>query len=337
LYTYCFNNPISYDDPSGHDVGPKTTSSQNQYKEDAKVVKAVQIAKTVSKVTGVSVAKTIVVAVKTVATVTKPVLAPSPVITKATIPQVQTPTVQSLITQGSKLSNIVSPNYKDSTMSKADNGPQLKPYTKADIDQQNSSKLVSVVPIYSTINNVAIALTNVDLCGVYHDDGEKQDAKIMAFTDVAFAGLTAAAISDLNVAKTAATISKSVKTDFYIKPSGDVIPSTGYRYMPSKAKYIDNLKTTMEIPENPAGTYITFDKFDVPNPGKLQVPHDASIRGSFDTLQIIDDIRIPNGKWGDASWLEPITKDFPKYGTGGATQAVTNSSIKLDTLQELLK
>lgn len=83
----------------------------------------------------------------------------------------------------------------------------------------------------------------------------------------------------------------------------------------------------MEIPANPSGTYITFDKFDVPTPGRLQVPHDASIRGSFDTLQIIDDIRVPNGKWGQASWLEPITKDFPKYGPGGATQALTKLSL----------
>ena len=69
----------------------------------------------------------------------------------------------------------------------------------------------------------------------------------------------------------------------------------------------------------------------------LQVPHDASIRGSFDTLQIIDDIRIPKGVWGKASWLEPITKSYPEYGAGGATQAVTNQKIKLDSLIDLLK
>jgi len=113
------------------------------------------------------------------------------------------------------------------------------------------------------------------------------------------------------------------------------VPATGYRYMPAEASYMDSLKNTMEIPENPSGTYITFDKFDVPTPGRLQVPHDASIRGSFDTLQIIDDIRVPNGKWGQASWLEPITKDFPKYGPGGATQALTYQKIKLNSLKDL--
>ena len=129
--------------------------------------------------------------------------------------------------------------------------------------------------------------------------------------------------------------SSSVKTDFYVKPNGEIVPATGYRYMPAEASYMDLLKNTMEIPANSSGTYITFDKFDVPTPGRLQVPHDASIRGSFDTLQIIDDIRVPNGKWGQASWLEPITKDFPKYGPGGATQALTYQKIKLNSLKDL--
>lgn len=93
--------------------------------------------------------------------------------------------------------------------------------------------------------------------------------------------------------------------------------------MPKDASYLDSLQNTMEIPANPNGTYITFDRFDMPAPGRLQVPHDASIRGSFDILQIIDDIRVPNGKWGQASWLEPIAKDFPKYGPGGETLAIT--------------
>ena len=129
--------------------------------------------------------------------------------------------------------------------------------------------------------------------------------------------------------------SSSVKTDFYVKPNGEIVPATGYRYMPAEASYMDSRKNTMEIPANSSGTYITFDKFDVPTPGRLQVPHDASIRGSFDTLQIIDDIRVPNGKWGQASWLEPITKDFPKYGPGGATQALTYQKIKLNSLKDL--
>ena len=84
------------------------------------------------------------------------------------------------------------------------------------------------------------------------------------------------------------------------------------------------------------GTYISFDRFDTPNTQKLQVPHDVSIRGKFNTLQIVDDIRIPKGKWGVARWKEPITKDFPEYGQGGATQAITNHDILLDELEDLI-
>ena len=35
--------------------------------------------------------------------------------------------------------------------------------------------------------------------------------------------------------------------------------------------------------------------------------------------------------------LEPITKDYPIYDPGGATQAVTNQKIILDNLEDLLK
>lgn len=67
----------------------------------------------------------------------------------------------------------------------------------------------------------------------------------------------------------------------------------------------------------------------------LQVPHEASIRVSFNTLQIIDDIRIPYGQWGNASCLEPIVRDFPAYGIGGATQAITNLPIKINDIIRL--
>ena len=137
--------------------------------------------------------------------------------------------------------------------------------------------------------------------------------------------------------KVAGQGAKGGKTDFYIKANGDVVPSTGYRYMSSDASYIDGLKDTMTIPENPKGTYFSFDKFDKPSPDRLQVPHDAAYRGSFDTMQIIDDVHIPKGNWGRADYLEPITKDFPSFGRGGATQATTYSRIELDELLNLLK
>ncbi|OCL26724.1 hypothetical protein U472_08260 [Orenia metallireducens] len=113
------------------------------------------------------------------------------------------------------------------------------------------------------------------------------------------------------------------------------MPSTGYRYMSENAFYIDDLKKTKLIPENLNGTYFSFDNYDIASQSKLQVPHDASIKGSFDTLQIIDDIKVPYGNWGNANYLEPLTKDFPQFGSGGATQAITNQAIKLDSLEKI--
>ena len=123
--------------------------------------------------------------------------------------------------------------------------------------------------------------------------------------------------------------------DFYVTPSGEAIPSTGYRYMSQNAPYIDSLKENMTIPENPNGTYFSFDKYDIANPGALQVPHDAAYRASFDTLQVIDDIKVPNGNWGKADYLEPLTNDFPQFGQGGATQVITNKRINLNDITKL--
>ena len=43
------------------------------------------------------------------------------------------------------------------------------------------------------------------------------------------------------------------------------------------------------------------------------------------------------GSYGKGELLEPITKDFPQFGPGGATQAVTLSPIELLELIDLLK
>lgn len=107
--------------------------------------------------------------------------------------------------------------------------------------------------------------------------------------------------------------------------------------MSENAPYMKNLKESMTIPENPNGTYFSFSKYDIANPGALQVPHDAAYRASFDTLQVIDDIRVPNGMWGQAKHLEPLTKDFPQFGSGGASQVITNKPITLDEITKLPK
>lgn len=127
----------------------------------------------------------------------------------------------------------------------------------------------------------------------------------------------------------------NIKADFYVRPNGEAIPATGYRYISQSAKYLPSLDETRILPANAQGTYITFDRLSGASPGRLQVPHDAGIRLSFDTLQLVDDLRIPYGKWGTAEWLEPLARDFPAFGPGGATQAVTNLPIVVDSITRL--
>lgn len=136
-------------------------------------------------------------------------------------------------------------------------------------------------------------------------------------------------------ASEAAVSNSGSKTNFYVTSGGDVIPSTGYRYVSKNAPYLDDMSNTMIIPGNPDGTYFSFDNYNIANPGALQVPHDASVKVGFDTMQIIDDISTPYGNWGKASYLEPITQDFPQFGPGGATQVITHSKIKIDFIIQL--
>ena len=65
------------------------------------------------------------------------------------------------------------------------------------------------------------------------------------------------------------------------------------------------------------------------------MPHDAAIRVEFDTLQVVDDVKIPRGMYNTADYLEPLTKDYPQFGAGGAAQAITNSEIEASRIVDL--
>ena len=117
------------------------------------------------------------------------------------------------------------------------------------------------------------------------------------------------------------------KTDFYVKPNGDAVPATGYRYMDTK--YAEQTFKTNKAP----GSYFGFDKFDSASEARnaLQISTDwsnAGLRGEFDTLQIIDDIRIPYEYGDTGKILEPFTKSYPEFGTGGHRQVITDSWIE---------
>jgi hypothetical protein len=163
------------------------------------------------------------------------------------------------------------------------------------------------------------------------------------YSELVYAGMNigAAANVGFGVVKTAGSAinieSDVVRIDipnFYVNTQGQAISATGYRYISSDASYLQDLISTGIMPAKNGGTYISFDKMGTEAAGKLQVPpsNNAFIRVEFGTGQILDDISIPKGEWGKSNSLEPITQDFPQFGSGGATQATTSKPIVIDKI-----
>ncbi|MBV4476870.1 hypothetical protein [Pseudomonas botevensis] len=117
--------------------------------------------------------------------------------------------------------------------------------------------------------------------------------------------------------------------DFYVTPQGTAIPATGYRAVGVPA--VEEALTGTIAPRSP--TYITFDnikKYDaVRSSGPTTTARTPTNWVSFDTLPLVNDLKIPTGKWNTTTNLEPITNTFPEWGRGGGTQAITNQSIKI--------
>lgn len=80
-------------------------------------------------------------------------------------------------------------------------------------------------------------------------------------------------------------------------------------------KYADETFKKNKAP----GSYFAFDKFDSASEARdaLQISTEwsnAGMRGEFDTLQIIDNIRIPYEYGDTGTLLEPFTKCYPEFG-----------------------
>ena len=121
--------------------------------------------------------------------------------------------------------------------------------------------------------------------------------------------------------------SQGVKTDFYVTPSGDAVPATGYRYMNSK--YADQTRESMSAP----GSYFGFAKFDSASAARdaYQISSawsDAKLRGEFDTLQVIDGMYVPKANGGKGPGLEPFTSSYSIYGKGGYQQFKYDGMIR---------
>ncbi|MCA0184582.1 MAG: hypothetical protein LCH90_01060 [Proteobacteria bacterium] len=117
--------------------------------------------------------------------------------------------------------------------------------------------------------------------------------------------------------------------DFYVTPQGAAVPATGYRAVGGPA--IDEALAGTIVPRNP--TYITFNNIKNMSPFEvqdlLQLPRTPTHWVDFDTLLLIDDLRIPAGRWNEITTLEPIVITFPEWGRGGGTQAITDKPIKV--------
>ena len=121
------------------------------------------------------------------------------------------------------------------------------------------------------------------------------------------------------------------KPDFYVKQTGDAVPSTGYRYMSS-----DNAAGALMNGEQYT-TYVGFEKLDsaaqVQNSYQVApVWSDCKVRGEFDTLQVIDDLYIPTTRGNTTNILEPLAVSYPEYGSGGGYQMRVDSNVKFNNV-----
>ncbi len=119
---------------------------------------------------------------------------------------------------------------------------------------------------------------------------------------------------------------------FYVTSDGTAIPATGYRAIGGAG--VDEAASGIIAPRSYPGTYVTFENISGMSQSEvksvLQLPRTPSHVASFDTLQLVDDIRIPTEYHGEGLFPEPLTISYPGLGVGQASQAVTMRPIKLN-------
>ncbi len=127
---------------------------------------------------------------------------------------------------------------------------------------------------------------------------------------------------------------KPQKTDFYVKSNGDVVPGTMYRY--SDSSTFETLSKTKES----FISYVSPKKFETSEAAinGLQIDvinwkNDCCVRSSFDTIQVIDDIRVPYAGGDKLGPLkEPLTLFYPEFGTGNVPQYKIDNAVNLNEI-----
>lgn len=115
-----------------------------------------------------------------------------------------------------------------------------------------------------------------------------------------------------------------------------------YRHIGSDVNYLEDFKKTGIIPEQigQGKTYFSLDKIDNPIEAidKMQLNKkytDAIWRLEFDTEQLLGKVKFPKAKWDNAEYIEVLTRSYPDFGSGGASQFITQSKIKLTRMTNL--
>jgi hypothetical protein len=115
---------------------------------------------------------------------------------------------------------------------------------------------------------------------------------------------------------------------------------TAYRHISSNVSYLEQLKASGKVPQNANNTYFSLDKFDDPIVAidKMQLnanATDAVWRLEFDATQLIGKTTFPKGMWNNAEYIEVLTRSYPNFGSGGASQFITQSEITLKRMVNL--
>jgi len=118
------------------------------------------------------------------------------------------------------------------------------------------------------------------------------------------------------------------RASFYVTADGTAIPATGYRAVGGSAA---DQAEAGNLMSSSGPTYVTFTDISGMTGAEakdvLQLKYEPTQFATFDTLQFIDDARIPGGFWNKSPFPEPITSTLPQFGKGGATQAITDTPI----------